>query len=78
MSGPQAFRVMEDFANNLEIGTLKIELITALDQKHPFQNFKQIVESSEARQDWYDFKRAAYKDYVREEFEWQTRSLDDE
>jgi hypothetical protein len=65
---------MEDFANSVEIGALKVELLNALNQKHPFQNFKRLVESSDARQDWFDFRNVAYANYVREEFEWQMES----
>ncbi len=71
MSSSRAFDVMEDFANQLEIMSLKIELVNALDRKQPFRHFKQIVDSSDARQDWFDFRDAAYENYVREEFEWQ-------
>jgi len=74
MSSSQAYNVMEDFANSLEIGTLKVKLLNALNQKHPFQNFKRLVESSDARQNWFDFWNAAYADYVREEYKWEMES----
>lgn len=71
MSSSQAFDVMKDFANQLETMTLKIELINALDRKRPFRNFKDIIDSSDSRQDWFDFQEVAYKEYVRKTFEWE-------
>lgn len=77
MSSSQAFDVMEDFANQLETMTLKIELINALDRKRPFRNFKDIIDSSDSRQDWFDFQDAAYENYIKEEFEWQIKEGND-
>ncbi len=74
MSSSQAYDVMEDFTNSLEIGTLKVELLNVMNQKHPFQSFKRLVENSDARQNWFDFRNAAYVDYVREEYEWKMES----
>src|SRR5215203_2312984 len=40
MNSHDTFKVMEDFAEALEDRTMKIRLLTALDGKKPFANFK--------------------------------------
>lgn len=65
MDSNQGFEVMEDFADSMTDTRFKEQIIYRLSNRKPFQNFKILVESSEYRQDWFDFKKNAYIDFVK-------------
>ena len=65
MESWEAFQVMEDFVEEIEEERLKEYLLKILNRKRPFANFKAEIESSEYRQDWFDFKNKKYEEYVR-------------
>lgn len=69
----EGFKIMADFAENMVGGRLRTDLIDALNRSKPFRNFKGIVESSAARNDWFSFRDAAYRQYVSDAIE---RALD--
>ncbi|MGJ7027558.1 UPF0158 family protein [Petrimonas sulfuriphila] len=53
----ESFRIMEAFAERLKnADKLKNKLIDALNNRKPFANFKNIIDNSDHRQDWFDFK----------------------
>ena len=53
----ESFRIMEVFAERLKnADKLKNKLINALNNRKPFANFKNIIDNSDHRQDWFDFK----------------------
>jgi hypothetical protein len=52
----ESFKIMERFAHQLEEGKTKTEAIRALEMRKPFRHFKDVVESSEFRQNWFDFQ----------------------
>jgi len=64
MASWEAYKIMEDFVNEIENGALKISLLKALVRKRPFAHFKAIVETSEYRQMWFDFRDRKYEEYV--------------
>ena len=69
MESWEAFRVMEEFIEEVEDERLSEDLAKILGRKSPFANFKAEVESSPYRQNWFDFRLKRYEDYVREQLE---------
>lgn len=53
----ESFRVMKYFTENLEDKQWQERLIQALNRKHPFANFKQVINDSPYSQDWVDYKQ---------------------
>ncbi|MET4083997.1 hypothetical protein ABIB40_003970 [Pedobacter sp. UYP30] len=71
----ESFKFMEDFATEIKEGRFKNQLEDALQGKKPFQNFRFLIDGSDYRQDWFDFKQKALEQYVESEIEWK---LEDE
>lgn len=69
MESHQAFKVMEHFADSLADLKFKGMVYDRLSRKGPFQNFKILVESSEYRQAWFDFRDSANIEWVKEQLE---------
>ncbi len=67
MDSNQGFRVMEDFAWSLTDIDFRDQILARLSKRKPFQNFKFLIDSSEYRQDWFDFKKKAYIEWVKEQ-----------
>lgn len=67
MESWQAFKVMEHFADSLSDLKFKGMVYDRLSRKGPFQNFKMLVESSDYRQDWFDFRDMATIEWVKEQ-----------
>jgi hypothetical protein len=62
----ETFLIMEEFAENMEDKKLKGELFNALSHRRPFANFKDIIDNSRYRQDWFDFKKQWLENHIRE------------
>jgi hypothetical protein len=60
----EAFKVMEEFIDEVEDEQFREGLIKILNRKSPFANFKAEVESSSYRQNWFDFKQMKYEEYA--------------
>jgi hypothetical protein len=57
MESYESFDLMADFAESVDSGELRDSLINALNRKHPFQNFKWVIDNSGPyRLRWFDFK----------------------
>lgn len=69
MESWQAFKVMEHFADSLSDLKFKGMVYDRLSRKKPFQNFKMLVESSDYRQEWFDFRDNATIEWVKEQLE---------
>jgi hypothetical protein len=66
MSTHESFRIMADFAENVDNIGLREELVNALNKSKPFGNFKwKIDNSGDYRQEWFNFKKARYIDWVK-------------
>ena len=52
----ESFKIMERFVEQLSGKKLQSELENVLANKKPFQNFKYLIDHSDFRQDWFDFK----------------------
>ena len=55
---------MENFAEQVVDQHLQNKLITALNNRKPFANFKMVVEGSEYREHWFQFRQQAYERHV--------------
>jgi hypothetical protein len=64
MESWEAFKIMEDFIEELNDSRLKEDLIKILNRKSPFANFKIEIENSSYRQKWFDFRNREYEKYV--------------
>ena len=53
----ESFKIMERFVEQMPDKKLKTELENSLIKKKPFQNFKHKIDSSDFRQNWFDFKQ---------------------
>ena len=61
----ESFEIMADFAENVDSRELRDSLNNALNRKHPFQNFKWVVDNSGPyRQKWFDFKNQRLIEWV--------------
>lgn len=69
MSSREAFRVMENFADTISDLDDRSKALERLARRGPFRQFKDYIESSPYRQDWFDFRSQAYMDSVREQVE---------
>jgi len=65
MDSHRAFQVMEDFADSLTDTHFQKLIEERLSQRKPFQRFKALVEPSEYRQAWFDFKSKAMSEWVK-------------
>jgi DNA-binding ferritin-like protein (Dps family) len=61
----ESFKIMEKFVHQLDNSRVRTQLIHALNNRKPFANFKYIIDNSEIRQDWFDFKDKKLQEYVR-------------
>jgi len=64
MNSNESFKVMESFIDELGNQIIQNQLISALNNRKPFANFKSIVESSAYRQQWFDFREQKWEQYV--------------
>jgi len=66
----ESFRIMADFAERIDDPKLQDQLINALNRPKPFRNFKwQIDNSEEYRQQWFDYKKMRYVQWVKEQID---------
>ena len=65
MESHESFDLMAEFAENVDSRELRDSLINALNKKHPFQNFKWVIDNSGPyRQRWFDFKAQKLLNWV--------------
>jgi len=70
MESYESFKIMAGFAESVDNRELRDSLINALNRKHPFQNFKWIVDNSGPyRQKWFDFKNQRLIEWVKGQLE---------
>lgn len=66
----ESFKYMVGFAESDDLpAPLRKLLVTALANRKPFRNFKNIVDSSDFRQQWFDFEQSCLEEYVRHTIE---------
>lgn len=65
-----SFGIMEDFANQVSDKRLQQKLFNALNNKKPFGHFKMLIDNSgKYREEWFSFKNARLKKWVKEELD---------
>jgi hypothetical protein len=69
MNSNQGFQVMENFAYSLTDKDFQNEILDRLSRRKPFQNFKILIDSSDYRQAWFEFKSKAYIAFVERQIE---------
>jgi len=69
MQSRDSFRIMADFAEQVENTNLQTELFNALNRRHPFREFKAAIDYSTERQNWFDFKN-------KRSIEWTEKQLE--
>jgi Uncharacterised protein family (UPF0158) len=70
MESRDSFSVMEDFANQVNDARLQEKLFNALNRKHPFREFKFVIDNSgEYRNAWFDFKNKRYFEWVENQLQ---------
>jgi hypothetical protein len=65
----ESFKIMERFVTELTDKNLQSELENVLANKKPFQNFKDVIDHSEFRQSWFDFKQNELEKRVETQLE---------
>ena len=61
----ESFKIMERFVFQIEDKRFQAELENILERKKPFQNFKNRIDNSDFRQNWFDFKKIELEKIVR-------------
>lgn len=62
----ESLRIMQSFAENeLADKALRAKLITTLNDRKPFRQFKVVIDNSSYRQAWFDFKEQWYIGHVK-------------
>ncbi len=64
----ESFNIMRGFVECLNQDKLKDALISALNNRKPFANFKRIIDNSDIRQKWFEFKNQELINRVKMEF----------
>ena len=73
----ESFRIMEQFIGQVGDKKLSGKLVNALRNRHPFSNFKNLIDNSEFRENWFAFKRQKLEELVWGELSWQLESNED-
>lgn len=69
MESNQAFQVMEEFAYTINDKRFRDRLLNLLGRTKPFSKFKDEIDYSKYRQDWFDFKRGEYIAWIKKQIE---------
>lgn len=69
MDSNRLFRAMEDFAYTVKDSHLQDKLLTILSLRSPVYNFKEIVKSSNERENWYKYILKVEMEYIRSQLE---------
>jgi hypothetical protein len=59
----ESFKIMERFVGEVP-ERMRNKLAEVLNRHSPFANFKAVVENSEYRQQWFDFKKKEFEQHV--------------
>ena len=65
----ESYKIMEDFKNQINDNYFKEKLNEALNRRKPFQNFKYLIDNSDYREDWFEFKHKELEKIVLETIE---------
>ena len=62
----ESFEIMESFVTEITNKNLKNRILNALGNRKPFANFKNLIETSNYREQWFAFKQRKLEEYVWE------------
>lgn len=63
-----SFSMMQEFANSTSLDTkFQDKLITVLEMRKPFANFKTCIDNSDYREDWFRFKSNWMQKWVKDQ-----------
>ena len=62
----ESFKIMRKFTDQLDDRMLQGKLNYALDNRKPFAKFKFLIDNSDYRQHWFDFKKHCLEIHVKE------------
>jgi hypothetical protein len=65
----ESFKIMERFSEQMTDEKFKLKLRDILEKKKPFQNFKNTIDQSDFRQEWFDFKQNELEKIVESQLE---------
>ena len=65
----ESFKIMERFSEQMTDEKFKFKLRDILEKKKPFQNFKNTIDQSGFRQEWFDFKQNELEKIVESQLE---------
>ncbi|WP_026452175.1 UPF0158 family protein [Aequorivita capsosiphonis] len=70
MPSSEAFKLMEQFAREIDSLGFSAKLLDALDKRKPFQNFNHLIENDfDNRQLWFDFRLEKNMEWVKRQIE---------
>lgn len=67
----ESFEIMENFVQEVDDKKLQKQLINALERRHPFANFKNLIDNSDCREQWFAFKQSKLEEYVWRDIEFE-------
>ncbi|WP_299157019.1 hypothetical protein [uncultured Christiangramia sp.] len=71
----ESFKIMEDYKNQVEDDKFQENLDQALIKRKPFQNFKNLIDNSEYREQWFEFKQREIEKIVVKTIERKNASI---
>ena len=71
----ESYKIMEDFKNQIEDKDLEKNLDQVLNRRKPFQNFKNLIDNSDYREQWFEFKQKEIEKIVLETIERKNASI---
>ncbi|MBC8180115.1 hypothetical protein H8E88_03225 [candidate division KSB1 bacterium] len=79
MPSNKAFRVMEDFIDEVDDEKFKKRLYWILSKGHPFRNFKDEIDyNGDYREKWFAFKLQKYIEWVEDQINDYNREIEEE
>lgn len=69
MNSNEGFQMMENFAHSLSDNYFRDKILDQISRGKPFQKFKRLIDSSDFRQEWFDFKLNANINFVKRQIE---------
>lgn len=67
----ESFNIMKYFIDEVDDEKMQQVLINTLNRRSPFANFKAQVESSDFREQWFNFRQLKYEEHVRQQLEFE-------
>lgn len=65
----ESFKIMERFVQQMTDQKFPLQLEDILKKKKPFQNFKLLIDNSDYRQKWFDFKQGEFERMIKDQLD---------